>query len=185
MVNFHLEADGPYSKAFREKGITEFSQACSFVQQLPYGRNLSRNDFTLVLQEEKGTCSSKHALLVALAEENARQDIELIAGIFLMSGETHDQLKHYFSDKTYDQIPECHCYIRHNGKRYDFTGFNSLMDKIAPKLVREQRIEPQQVIDWKIVIHKDYLERWLKRNPSINLSLAEIWKDREEIISLL
>lgn len=184
MINFELEAEGPISDAFREKGISDFSEACVYVENLPYGRNSTRKDFTLVLTEGKGTCSSKHALLVALAEENARQDIELIAGIFLMSEETHLQLKGYFSDKTYKQIPECHCYIRCNGVRYDFTGPTSLMDKIAPKIVREQRIEPQQVVDWKIVIHKDYLERWLKRNPSINLNLEDVWKDREEIISL-
>lgn len=185
MQDFQLEAAGVYSEAFRTLGLNRFSEACAYVSNLSYGRTSDRSDFLLVLQEQKGTCSSKHALLVALAEENARQDIELIAGIFLMSPETHPQLSAFFEGKSYAQIPECHCYIRSNGKRYDFTTSAKTMERIESKLVREQRVEPQQVIDWKIVIHKDYLERWLKRNPSINLSLEEIWKDREEIITLL
>lgn len=185
MVDFELTSDEIYSTAFRERGIRTFSDACTFIHELPYGRNANRSDFLLVLNEEKGTCSSKHALLASLALENGIGQVELIVGIFMMSSETNPSLGAFFSDKSYSSIPEAHCYLNYKGERFDFTALNFDKDKIAPKIVREQRIDPNQVSDWKIMIHKHYLEGWLKRNPGIELSLDELWKDREEAINLL
>ncbi|MNY00032.1 hypothetical protein D3C86_1325110 [compost metagenome] len=102
-----------------------------------------------------------------------------------MSDETHPKLTDFFSGKNYPNIPECHCYLRVKGERFDFTDTSDTMELISPKLVREQRIDPSQVSDWKIVIHKDYLQRWLNRNPAFEMTLEEIWKDREEAIALL
>lgn len=183
--DFQLEAAGVYSELFREKGIGTFHEACNYVAGLPYGRNAVRSDFSLVLKEEQGSCSSKHALLTALAEENAQSSIELISGIFLMSPETHPVLTEFFEGRPYTSIPECHCYLRYKGERFDFTDQSGTLEKIIPRLVREQRIEPHQVVDWKVVIHKDYLERWLRRNPEIGLSLEELWKEREGMIHRL
>lgn len=185
MVDFNLTSNETYSSEFRNLGINSFSKACSFIAELPYGRNANREDFGLVLSERRGTCSSKHALLATLALENGHPEIELIAGIFLMNGETHSKLNDFFINKSYPNIPECHCYLRFKGERFDFTDTSGRLERIIPKLVREQRIDPNQVSDWKIMIHKDYLQRWLTRNPAIQMTLDEIWKDREEAIALL
>nr|WP_294858754.1 hypothetical protein [uncultured Fluviicola sp.] len=185
MIDFELTSNEPYSIAFRERGIHSFSRACDFIAKLPYGRNANREDFGLVLSEGKGTCSSKHALLATLALENGHAEIELIAGIFLMNEETHPKLTDFFTDKTYPNIPECHCYLRFQGERFDFTDASDRLKRIELKLVREQRIDPNQVSDWKIMIHKHYLQGWLNRNPNFQMTLEEIWKDREEVIELL
>ena len=185
MLDFKLTSSEQYSTRFREAGIHSFKEACEFTANLPYGRNANREDFGLVLSEGKGTCSSKHALLASLALENGHPEIELIAGIFLMSEETHLKLTDFFQDKTYAAIPECHCYLRLNGERFDFTDTSNGLERISPKLVREQRIDPNQVSDWKVMIHKHYLQGWLNRNPPFQLTLDEIWKDREEAIALL
>jgi hypothetical protein len=139
----------------------------------------------LVLTEQKGTCSSKHALLSILAEENALQNVELIVGIYLLSAETNPQAAQVLAKYKLTNLPECHVYLRYKGKRFDFTFPSQSIAPIENKIVREQRIEPQQVIDWKIVIHKDYLTRWLARNPSIPYDLNQIWEIREEIIAHL
>lgn len=185
MLDFNITSNGPYSVAFREIGISSFKNACDFVARLSYGRNANREDFSLVLSEEKGTCSSKHALLASLALENGHPEIELIAGIFLMNGETHSKLRDFFKDKPYPNIPECHCYLRLKGERFDFTDLSDGLERIAPKLVREQRIDPNQVSDWKIMIHKHYLQGWLNRNPQFHITLDELWSDRETVIGLL
>lgn len=185
MIDFELTSDQTFSTRFREAGIHSFAQACDFIAQLPYGRNANREDFGLVLSEGKGTCSSKHALLASLALENGHPEVELIAGIFLMNEETHSKLTGFFADKSYPNIPECHCYLRFQGERFDFTDTSDGLQRIAPKIVREQRIDPNQVTDWKIMIHKHYLQGWLTRNPAFQLTLEEIWKDREEAIARL
>lgn len=185
MIDFNLTSGELYSTAFRERGIHTFSDACAFIHQLPYGRNANRSDFMLVLSEERGTCSSKHALLASLALENGVEHVELIVGIFMMSPETNPSLEDFFSDKPYTTIPEAHCYLNYKGERLDFTALDFNMEKITPKIVREQRIDPNQVSDWKIMIHKHYLQGWLNRNQAVQLSLDELWKDREEVIALL
>jgi hypothetical protein len=185
MIDFNLTSNESYSTAFRERGIHSFLDACAFIHELPYGRNANRSDFMLVLSEEKGTCSSKHAMLASLALENGIEGVELIVGIFMMSSETNPSLEAFFRNKTYQSIPEAHCYLNYKGERFDFTALNFDLEKITPKIVREQRIDPNQVSDWKVMIHKHYLQGWLKRNPVIELSLEEIWTDREEAIYLL
>ena len=185
LPDFQLKESFHYSDLFRSKGITTFHEACAHIAALPYGRNSKRDDFSLVLTEGRGSCSSKHALLAALAEENGREDIELIAGIFLMSEATHRKLSGFFDDKPYNVIPECHCYLRYKRERFDFTDTSNTMSRIAPKIVREQRIEPHQVVDWKPKIHQEYLKSWLLRNPQIDRDLETMWIEREECIARL
>lgn len=193
MKNFPLATDLPIATLFRERGVADFLSACRFVQELPYGRISDRTKLTLVLSENRGTCSSKHGLLAALAEESGDRgaaaegepDIELIAGMFLMSGDTHPALTDLFSGKPFKTIPECHCYLRYNGERYDYTTTKDAMKRIAPKIVREQRIEPHQVVEWKEMIHRNYVEGWLRRNPEFGTSLEEVWSFREACIQQL
>jgi hypothetical protein len=47
-----------------------FESLLEKVKVIPYGRNLNRHDFSLVLSENKGTCSSKHAFLKDFADKN-------------------------------------------------------------------------------------------------------------------
>ncbi len=185
LPDFQLE-EGQFSQQFRERGITMFSAACAFIENLPYGRISDRDKLELVLTENRGTCSSKHGILARLCEENNLEEIELIAGIFLMSPETHVELTDFFKDKPYNNLPEMHCFFRlSTHDRYDFTSKNNRLALIEPKLIREQRIEPHQTGDWKEKIHQDYLRRWVARKPELNLTFDEIWAQREECIRLL
>lgn len=185
MINFQLSSNEIYSSAFRELGITDFHAACEYLKNLPYGRNANRRDFLLTLTEGKGTCSSKHAILAYLADENGQKAIELIVGIFLMSSETHPKLTAFFTDKPYECLPEAHCYLRYQGERFDYTDSSNSLERIAPKIVREQRAEPQQLVDWKPMIHKHYMEGWLRRNQQVELTVDELWSQREEAIDAL
>lgn len=185
LLNFKLEHPGLYSDLLKDAGIGDFHSACEYVQRLPYRRISDKTDFSLVLTEKQGTCSSKHAVLAYVALEQHHPEVEIIAGIFLMGPETHKVLHDFFKGKPYSALPECHCYLRFNGERYDFTSVNSSMERIAPKIVREQRMDPHQAIEWKENIHKHYMESWLKRNLQLELTFEELWADRERCISLL
>jgi hypothetical protein len=185
MKNFPFTADQPLTRLFLEHGIADFHSACAHVQALPYGRNKDRGIFSQILTEGKGACSGKHALLAAVAEEHSENQVELIAGIFMMSAETHPVLTAFFEDKPYNVIPECHCYLRFNGARYDYTAPGNGMERIASKIVREQRIEPHQVVEWKPKIHAEYIKGWLRRNPQIGRTFEQLWEEREECIALM
>lgn len=57
---------------FAALGLRDYHVAARHVRRLPYGRNSRRADYGLVLQEGRGTCSTEHALLTALAGEHGR-----------------------------------------------------------------------------------------------------------------
>ena len=78
-----LQAAGPVSTEFIAHGITDFQAAGRSLQELPYGRTIDRADFRAVLREGKGTCSTKHALLAALAHEQGLP-VALTLGIYAM-----------------------------------------------------------------------------------------------------
>ena len=65
-----LTSDGEISRLARSHGLGTFADAVQHVRSIPYGRISDRSDYRLVLREGRGTCSMKHALLAALAQEN-------------------------------------------------------------------------------------------------------------------
>jgi len=91
--------EGIISQKFRERGITQFSKACEFIQHLPYGRISDRDNLDLVLTENRGTCSSKHGILERLCEENGHEEVEQMAGICLMIPETHVDVTEFSKNK--------------------------------------------------------------------------------------
>ena len=62
-----------------------FDELIEKVKNIPYGRNANRYNFSLVLSENKGTCSSKHAFLKDFADKNEIENVKLYIGIFKMN----------------------------------------------------------------------------------------------------
>lgn len=184
MIDFELQK-GNLSTLLAERNVFTFFEACEFVKRLPYRRISNPNKLELVLIESQGTCSSKHAFLSQLAIDNKRDEVELICGIFFMSAETHPALTSFFETKNYSFIPEAHCYLKINNERFDFTSSVNRMNEIALKLVREQRIDPNQANEWKVLTHKDYLKKFLARKPEFEMTFDQLWNDREKCIEIL
>ncbi|MCE3296709.1 MAG: hypothetical protein K0R65_2423 [Crocinitomicaceae bacterium] len=184
LPDFELSDRGKYEDFLESRDIDTFSKLCAFVRQIPYGRTSDRSKPELVFTENKGTCSSKHGILMEICEINGRRDIELIVGIFLMNESYSSKIAPVLAKYGLENIPEAHCYLRHEGKRYDFTGPKADPARFEPYLVREQRCDSQQVIDWKPMIHKHYIESWLKRK-NLDVPSEKIWEVREECIAAL
>jgi hypothetical protein len=70
LANRPLAVDGPVTRLFRAAGIHDFAGAARHVLELPYGRIADRSKFWLVLEEGRGTCTTKHATLAELAREH-------------------------------------------------------------------------------------------------------------------
>ena len=68
-----LESNGAITSAFLQLGKQDFRSAGQYIQALPYGRNTHPSDLLIVLTEERGTCSTKHALLRRLAIEQEQK----------------------------------------------------------------------------------------------------------------
>lgn len=176
MLNFELNSVFPIGKSFHNLEIHSFSEAINYVKNLPYGRNSNREDFNLVLKEKKGTCSSKHALLKLLADENNHPEVQLMLGIFKMNGVNTPKVKETLEKFGIDYIPEAHNYLKINSIIYDCTTENSSEINFVNGLMDEFEILPNDVIQKKIEIHQIFLKNWCLEN---DYQFEEIWRIRE------
>lgn len=184
LPNFELINCGKYTEFLQQNSIRNFHELIEFVTNVPYGRTSNRSDFTLLFKENRGTCSLKHALLTEICALNRQDEIELIVGIFLMNEEYSSKIKSTLENNNLEAIPEAHSYLRYQNKRYDFTNSKAKNLKFESFLIREQRCEFQQVIDWKPMIHKNFISGWLKRK-NLDITEEQLWEIREKCIEKL
>jgi hypothetical protein len=154
------------------------------VKNIPYGRNANRYDFSLVLSENKGTCSSKHAFLKDFADKNEIENVKLYIGIFKMNETNTTKLGDLLSNNKIKYIPEAHCYLKINQVPVDVTTVVSFYDKIKLDIVEEIEITPNQVSDFKVTYHKAFLKNWINETNQNN-TFEEIWEIREQCIEKL
>jgi hypothetical protein len=162
----------------------KFLETINFVKQIPYGRNSNRADFSLVISENRGTCSSKHAYLKDFANKNNIPNIKLIIGIYKMSETNTLKIGTVLSENNLEYIPEAHCYLKIDNEVVDATSTVSNFDKIKNDILDEIEIEPYQVIDYKVNYHQNFIKKWISNNK-ITFTFEEIWKIRETCIEQL
>ena len=161
-----------------------FEELIDKVKNIPYGRNANRYDFSLVLSENKGTCSSKHAFLKDFADKNEIENVKLYIGIFKMNEVNTQKLGDLLTKNNIKYIPEAHCYLKINQIPVDVTTSDSFYDKIKHDIIEEIEIIPNQVSDFKVEYHKAFLKKWIKETNQNN-TFEEIWRIREQCISKL
>ena len=172
------------TQLLQKQGVHNWSDLIQFIQHLPYGRNSNRTDLSLVIQEGKGTCSSKHALLKKVADLNGIQQVELVLGMYKMTEANTPKIGHELTKNDLNHIPEAHCYLKVDGVRTDVTHANASFAKIETDLLEEQTITPEQVGDFKVAYHREYVKNWIKQEAIVQ-SFEEVWKIREQCIANL
>ena len=181
-----ISSAGEISAAFTLRELFDFQQAARYLCLLPYGRNSNPDDPLAPLVENRGTCSTKHALLCRLAHEQ-NLAVALIVGIYEMTGENTPGVRPILQMYKLPLLPEAHCYVRVDGKRVDVT---RATDTARPpqvwEFLYEEEITPEQIREYKVSLHRRYLQKWLNQTDSLRgRSLDEIWRVREECIHAL
>lgn len=185
LPDFEINPNGDISIEFLKLNINCFVQACNFIQNLTYHRNTNKNDLLTLFTDNCGTCSTKHAILKSLADENNFLDLKLMIGIFKMNSSNVPKITSTLAKYDLEYIPEAHCYLKYKNTVYDFTKQNSKPSDFLNDLLDEIEISPKQIIDFKVNYHKEFLIQWLGQNQNINLTINEIWNIREECIYAL
>jgi len=171
------------TKLFLNEGIHDFHDAIQYVNALPYRRNTDRRDYLLVLKEHCGTCSTKHALLKALAlEQNI--EIDLVLGIFLMDKSYAPALSNVLKEYGISAIPEAHCFLQLGKQKIDITfpGKTSVPDNMD--FLLQESIQPNQIGEHKFQFHQNFIKKWLRQEES-SVTLNEVWDCREKCIRTL
>ncbi len=184
MYNFPLSNTGSLSELCREKGWIDFQTATDYIQALPYRRNSRKDDLSVVLKEQCGTCSTKHAFLAQLALENQQNDIQLVLGMYKMQEINTPGVGTVLQTYGLDYLPEAHNYLMIEGQRYDFTSLVDSAHSPFDVLLEEVYIQPEQIGKFKVDFHKNYLQLWRQRQK-MAYTLAELWQIREACIAAL
>lgn len=153
-----------------------------FILYLPYGRNDNKYDLKSVFRNACGTCSTKHAILKALADENDFKGLKLMLGIFKMNGQNSPQILSTLRRYGLDYLPEAHNYLKYENNIIDLTKPGFMLSTDSGELLTEQEIEVAQITDYKISFHKEYISRWLENENEIKYSAEEIYRIRESCI---
>lgn len=173
-----LNASAPLGVAFAALGVTRLRTAARWVQALPYGRTTDRADWRLVLPERRGTCSTKHALLAALAAE-AGASVGLVLGVYLMDEATTPGVGAALAAAGLCAVPEAHCVLDAERERLDLTWPGRTE---APSFVWEEAIRPDQIGAHKVSRHRDFVRTWAAKH---GLDAAHVWAAREACIAAL
>lgn len=183
MISASLSSSDILTQQLNNSGIYSWEDLLIYVKNIPYGRNVNREDLSLVLKENKGTCSSKHAFLKEVANLNKIPNIKLIIGIYKMN-ESNTKIGTILSDNNIDFIPEAHCYLKIDEVRIDCTTPKSDFSKIENEILEEIEIEAFQVGNFKIEYHQDFIKKWLS-NSDVTITFDQLWAIREQCISFL
>lgn len=177
-----IQPIGAVGQAFLKQGITSLWEAIDFVHQLPYGRTTDRANYCQVLSEQRGACSSKHALIAALAEEQG-VPLQLTMGVFLLTAKNRPEISPILEAYSLDSIPEAHCYLTYKNHKLDITFPESSEFSFQAHLEQETQITPQQIGSFKVEQHQAFIKEWVKNKPELSFDL--VWAAREQWIHAL
>ena len=184
LPDFHILAEGPLSEACRRLDLQTFPQAAEHVHLLPYGRTAQLGDYPAVLDEGRGTCSTKHAFLAGLALEHEFDELELRLGIYFMNEENTPGVGEVLARYHLSQLPEAHTYLRYQSDYFDFT-FPGTSGSAQPhKWLYQQSLDPDEIVEMKPAVHRHFLEQWITEY-FLPLSVERAWAIREECIGVL
>lgn len=185
--NFQIKPMEGVSKQFILQRVVDFAGAIDYVWKLPYGKNSDRSYFRLVLKEQCGTCSTKHAILSQLALDHGITSIQLTLGIYEMNENNTPGVGSVLEKHGFSYLPEAHCFLTCNGRRIDITHSPSPHKSIEPiqSFLHEEIIQPFQIGKYKTMIHQQFLEKWLPNCGKEGMSLEKVWRMREECISAI
>ena len=175
---------GALGHALSHQGIHSFGEVLHYLHYLPYQRISDPEDCSLVLAEGRGTCSTKHALLKALAREQGWPGFALILCMYGMHERNTPGIGAGIARAGLAYLPEAHCYVRYRNEDIDITRPGASIERIRPDILAEIEISPAQVGRWKRSYHRQYLQNWISEQK-ITYSLDEIWSIREDCIAAL
>jgi len=180
-----LPESGVLGSAFRRRGCATLRDAARYLHLLPYGRNADRAAFHLVLAEGRGTCSTKHALLAALAQE-VGVPVRLTLGMFEMCEANTPGVGPVLERHQLTAIPEAHTYLRYDDRRIDVTRSGVTPQAEIERFLVEQDIRPDQIGDFKVSFHRTFLREWLSRHSEYaRLTPEALWEIREACIAAI
>jgi hypothetical protein len=123
LPNNKITESGEISRLFINEGIKDFYEACAWIKKLPYGYNSDKYDPLIIFKEKKGTCSTKHGAVAALAEE-INLPVYKFIGFYKLDNSIVTSVDEVLNRYNLKYIPQTHCFIGCNSIFVDLTEGN-------------------------------------------------------------
>lgn len=177
-----LRASGPVSQAALGLGLSDLRALAEHVRRLPYGRPEDREEPVGVLRDQRGTCSGKHQLLARAARECGQDQVLLVVGVYRMGPTNTPGVAPILRAAGVSWIPEAHCYLAVDGRRYDFTGLPAGAKSPFDTLMSEYEVMPNALVSTKRRVHEEAIAAWARRTGRV---FRDAWALRESCIAAL
>jgi hypothetical protein len=181
-----ITESGIISEKFIGLGIVRFRDACRYVQRLPYGYNTTRDDRLIIFKENKGNCTTKHAVIASLAEE-LKIPIYKYIGIYAMNEQVVTGTKAILKKYNLPYIPMIHCFLVYENSKVDLTeGNKNGKNTSIEEFFFTQRVTPNiSEVDEYMIYKKAMIEIILTRIEMTGISNTDILNARSEGLKLL
>jgi hypothetical protein len=167
-------------------GINDFHHACRYVNELPYGYNSDRDDLMILFKENKGSCTTKHAVIATLAAE-LEIAIDKHIGIYAMTEALVTGTQNILDRYKLPYLPMVHCFLVFEAHRVDLSegNQNGKNGPIDDFLYTEKVIANIPGKDEYLLYRRAINEHILTRPELFDTNIKTILKAREEGLSLL
>jgi hypothetical protein len=177
---------GVVSAEFLNLGIKSFIDACRHVHEMPYGYNTDRDDLMILFRENKGTCTTKHAVIATLAME-LNLPIEKNVGIYAMTEEIVTGTNEILAKYNLPYVPMIHCFLLFGEYKVDLSeGNNNGKNRSIEEFLYTQRVDPNIAAKDEYLLYRKALkDHILTRKEMSRLDITQILHAREEGLRLL
>lgn len=181
-----LGGAGPIAQTFLSLGIRGFQDACRYVHELPYGYNSNRDDLMILFKENRGSCSTKHAVIGTLAAELNLAIVKGI-GIYAMTGKIVTGAERIMNKYDLPYVPMVHCFLVYQDMCVDLSeGNRNGKNKPIEEFLHTEKVAANiSAKDEYLLYRKALKENILQRRELNGADLKSILKAREEGLALL
>ena len=181
-LQFRISGGSALCEEVRSHGFDFFEHLAEHVRKLPYGRTSNAQGPLALLWQGRGTCSAKHQLLAAVAQDCGHSEVQLTVGIYEMSEENTPGVGTVLNAAALTSIPEAHCYLSIEGERFDFTGLAAGSSSPFAALLAEYTVSPTNLSHVKGELHQEAIAAWANDQ---GISQEAAWATREACITAL
>lgn len=177
---------GPISRAVAELGIATFRQACGYVHELPYGYNSDRDDPLILFTEGFGSCTTKHAVIAALAEE-LDVPVAKCIGIYPMTEALVTGTGKILETYRIPYLPMVHCFLVYEHHWVDLTeGNRNGKNGPVDDFLHREPVSPNISAKDEYRLYRTALKKRILIRPEFQgVDVKTILKAREEGLALL
>jgi len=172
---------GIISAKFLSLGINKFIDACRYVHDLPYDHNSNRDDLMILFKENKGTCTTKHAVIATVAAELNLLIVKNV-GIYAMTEDIVTGTKEILAKYKLPYVPMVHCFLVYGEYRVDLSeGNDNGKNRPIEDFLYTQQVEPNISAKYEYLLYRKALkDHILTQKEMRGVDIKQILHARED-----